>query len=102
MFDGLLQFVACRIRNRRMPNGTYGGVRGRKMKVGGNDYIIFLLLDFYRVSCFYTSMDRDDLSNVIRFLKISDRNEMRIGCHLLDKRSAKKISANTCPHQTSD
>ncbi len=45
MFDGLLQFVACRIRNRRMPNGTYGGVRGRKMKVGGNDYIIFLLLD---------------------------------------------------------
>jgi len=29
-----------------MPNGTYGGVRGRKMKVGGNDYIIFLLLDF--------------------------------------------------------
>jgi len=28
-----------------MPNGTYGGVRGRKMKVGGNDYIIFLLLD---------------------------------------------------------
>ena len=47
MFDGLLQFVACRIRNRRMPNGTYGGVRGRKMKVGGNDYIIFLLLDAY-------------------------------------------------------
>ncbi len=29
-----------------MPNGTYGGVRGRKMKVGGNDYIIFLLLDW--------------------------------------------------------
>ncbi len=28
-----------------MPNGTYGGVRGRKMKVGGNDHIIFLLLD---------------------------------------------------------
>jgi len=28
-----------------MPNGTYGGVRDRKMKVGGNDYIIFLLLD---------------------------------------------------------
>ena len=35
-----------------MPNGTYGGVRGRKMKVGGNDYIIFLLLDFYRLISF--------------------------------------------------
>ena len=28
-----------------MRNRTYGGVRGRKMKVGGN-YFIFLLLDF--------------------------------------------------------
>ena len=27
-----------------MRNRTYGGVRGRKMKVGGN-YFIFLLLD---------------------------------------------------------
>ena len=28
-----------------MRNRMYGGVRGRKMKVGGN-YFIFLLLDF--------------------------------------------------------
>ncbi len=28
-----------------MRNRLYGGVRGRKMKVGGN-YFIFLLLDF--------------------------------------------------------
>ena len=30
-----------------MRNRLYGGVRGRKMKVGGN-YFIFLLLDFIR------------------------------------------------------
>jgi hypothetical protein len=29
-----------------MRNRLYGGVRGRKMKVGGN-YFIFLLLDLY-------------------------------------------------------
>ena len=26
--------IASALRNRRMPNGTYGGVRGRKTKVG--------------------------------------------------------------------
>ena len=31
-----------------MRNRLYGGVRGRKMKVGGN-YFIFLLLDFKQV-----------------------------------------------------
>ena len=30
-----------------MRNRMYGGVRGRKMKVGGN-YFIFLLLDCYQ------------------------------------------------------
>ena len=34
MPDGLLRQNAQSIRNRRMPNGTYGGVRGRKTKVG--------------------------------------------------------------------
>ena len=33
------------MRNRRMPNGTYGGVRGRKTKVGGKTTFVFLLLD---------------------------------------------------------
>ena len=27
--------VEVQLENRRMPNGTYGGVRGRKTKVGG-------------------------------------------------------------------
>ncbi|MBR4840857.1 MAG: hypothetical protein IK005_10330, partial [Paludibacteraceae bacterium] len=26
--------IASQLENRRMPNGTYGGVRGQKMKVG--------------------------------------------------------------------
>ena len=31
-----------------MPNGTYGGVRGRKTKVGGKlTTFVFLLLDFF-------------------------------------------------------
>jgi hypothetical protein len=33
-----------------MRNRLYGGVRGRKMKVGGN-YFIFLLLDYMIVAC---------------------------------------------------
>ena len=32
--NGLLCSIAQNVRNRRMPNGTYGGVRGRKTKVG--------------------------------------------------------------------
>ena len=32
--NGLLCSIAQSVRNRRMPNGTYGGVRGRKTKVG--------------------------------------------------------------------
>ena len=31
---GLVHQIASALRNRRMPNGTYGGVRGRKTKVG--------------------------------------------------------------------
>ena len=34
LFDGLLCQIAHKIRNRRMLNSTYGGVRGRKTKVG--------------------------------------------------------------------
>ena len=33
---GLVHQIASALRNRRMPNGTYGGVRGRKTKVGRN------------------------------------------------------------------
>ena len=44
--DGLLRSNAPKMRNRRMPNGTYGGVRGRKTKVGGKlTTFVFLLLD---------------------------------------------------------
>ena len=32
--DGLLCQIARKIKNRRMRNRTYGGVRGRKTKVG--------------------------------------------------------------------
>ena len=32
--NGILCSIAQSVRNRRMPNGTYGGVRGRKTKVG--------------------------------------------------------------------
>ncbi len=32
--NGLLCSIAQNVRNRRMPNGTYGGVRGRETKVG--------------------------------------------------------------------
>jgi len=43
---GLLRSNAPKMRNRRMPNGTYGGVRGRKAKVGGKlTTFVFLLLD---------------------------------------------------------
>ena len=45
------------MKNRRMPNGTYGGVRGRKTKVGGNyfcfpptRYIYMLFVRFRRGS----------------------------------------------------
>ena len=31
---GLIRQIAPALRNRRMPNGMYGGVRGRKTKVG--------------------------------------------------------------------
>ena len=34
LFDGLLCQTARKIKNRRMRNRTYGGVRGRKTKVG--------------------------------------------------------------------
>ena len=30
-----------------MRTRTYGGVRGRKIKVGGKPTFVFLLLDFY-------------------------------------------------------
>ena len=46
---GLLCSIAQNVRNRRMPNGTYGGVRGRKTKeIGGNlrKSFVFLLLDY--------------------------------------------------------
>ena len=45
---GLLCSNAQNVRNRRMPNGTYGGVRGRKTKeIGGKlrKSFVFLLLD---------------------------------------------------------
>ena len=32
--NGILPYGLIYQRNRRMPNGTYGGVRGRKTKVG--------------------------------------------------------------------
>ena len=36
-----------------MPNGTYGGVRGRKTKVGGKlTTFVFLLLDFSNSSSY--------------------------------------------------
>ena len=47
--NGLLCSIAQNVRNRRMPNGTYGGVRGRETKeIGGilRESFVFLLLDF--------------------------------------------------------
>ena len=40
------------MKNRRMRTRMYGGVRGRKTKVGGKSTFVFLLLDFiyYSVS----------------------------------------------------
>ena len=46
--NGLLCSIAQNVRNRRMPNGTYGGVRGRETKeIGGKlqESFVFLLLD---------------------------------------------------------
>ena len=48
-----------------MPNGTYGGVRGRKMKVGGNDYIIFLLLDFHLIVAYMLNLDNKIVGKLI-------------------------------------
>ena len=48
-----------------MPNGTYGGVRGRKMKVGGNDYIIFLLLDFHLIVAYMLNPDNKIVGKLI-------------------------------------
>ena len=48
--NGLLCSIAQNVRNRRMPNGTYGGVRGRETKeIGGKlqESFVFLLLDLY-------------------------------------------------------
>ena len=58
MSDGLLCSDAQSVRNRRMPNGTYGGVRGRKTKVGGKLTTFgFLLLDFRRSPSFQNSLE---------------------------------------------
>ena len=49
--NGLLCSIAQNVRNRRMPNGTYGGVRGRETKeIGGKlqESFVFLLLDSRR------------------------------------------------------
>ena len=54
--NGLLCSIAQNVRNRRMPNGTYGGVRGRETKeIGGKlqESFVFLLLD-------YAHPDRDE------------------------------------------
>ena len=48
--NGLLCSIAQNVRNRRMPNGTYGGVRGRETKeIGGKlqESFVFLLLDYF-------------------------------------------------------
>ncbi len=29
----------CKVRNRRMPNGTYGGVRGKETKAGQKTFV---------------------------------------------------------------
>ena len=47
--NGLLCSIAQSVRNRRMPNGTYGGVRGRKTKVGRK-----LSFSSYSISYFCT------------------------------------------------
>ena len=45
--------IASQLENRRMPNGTYGGVRGRKTKVGGKlTTFVFLLLDYIYTKIF--------------------------------------------------
>ena len=38
------------MRNRRMRARMYGGVRGRKTKVGGKPTFVFLLLDLHAYS----------------------------------------------------
>ena len=53
MSNGLLRPNAPKMRNRRMPNGTYGGVRGRKTKVGGKlTTFVFLLLYYFCLPAF--------------------------------------------------
>ena len=54
MSDGLLCSDAQSIRNRRMPNGTYGGVRGRKTKVGGKSLLLFSSYSIRIVGCIVT------------------------------------------------
>ena len=50
--NGLLCSIAQNVRNRRMPNGTYGGVRGRETEVIGGklqESFVFLLLDYHNL-----------------------------------------------------
>ena len=54
---GLLCSNAQNVRNRRMPNGTYGGVRGRKTEVGGKlTTFVFLLLDWVPLTVVFSNL----------------------------------------------
>ncbi|MBR5103891.1 MAG: hypothetical protein IKV05_04325, partial [Bacteroidales bacterium] len=54
--DGILRKVSLQIRNRRMRTRMYGGVRGRKTKVGGKPTFVFLLLDYTVIIAIFTEM----------------------------------------------
>ena len=60
--DGILCSIAQNVRNRRMPNGTYGGVRGRETKeIGGKlqESFVFLLLDFLSKSSIFAGEETE-------------------------------------------
>ena len=53
-----------------MRTRMYGGVRGRKTKIGGKPTFVFLLLDYFETTALSFSQSSSSFSNIsfVRFL----------------------------------
>ena len=75
---GLIYQIASALRNRRMPNGTYGGVRGRKTKVG-RKLLRFPPTRLYR---FHTGNYKNMVSNRLSVNKLDYRPVRHLPEHI--------------------
>ena len=64
-------------RNRRMPNGTYGGVRGRKTKVG-RKLLRFPPTRFFSMLQARRDEELDGIGNLMQLYKFNGRDVMAL------------------------